>query len=178
MVTVVPYEYNQEFSNRYLAGNGILTNNSASDDKQKQSVSATATNKKYAGVSLSNFEITRTGGDSLNNNIFRGFTLTKANLQEKGSVQNTNGTNTKIANTFTYVIKPNGLTNIEIYYTRNDHKVTYHTDGANANNPTLREYQVGISLKNPINNHSNLLANGSGDDAGGTNQTGLGDFYG
>lgn len=167
MVTVTPYEYDQSKSNRQLSS-GVLINTSADDNgTARYRVDST---KRYniSGINLSTFGVS--GSKKFSNNVFRGFTLTKATAVESGSEQNTDGRHTKYSNTFTYIIKPNGETDIKIYYTRNNHSVTYNTNTSTdvTNNPDTRQYQVGISLTNPSESTLKNGKNNGSYDAGGT----------
>lgn len=161
MVTVDPYQFNQALSATTLI-NAVLNDSSPADTTVYHGVYASK--EKHSGVSLTAFDVSGNATSQLNND-YRGFTLQKT------------GDSSKRTNTYSYVIKPDGTLNIDVYYTRNNHSVTYNINSTiqqNQNNPDTREYQVPIVLKNPTGTG---IKDGKNDE-GGTDQNNTADFYG
>ena len=157
MVTLQPYWYGSvnsipdNKSTSKLSGTKLV-NSSPSDTTAKYRVTSATKSGNY---NIDTFTVA--GTSTLNNNVFRGFTLQYPQTVESSTSnnQNPNGYNTKLKNTYTYVIKPDGSTNINVYYTRNTYNVTINTNQissvANDGNPNTRQYQVSMTLQNPLN---------------------------
>lgn len=105
-----------------------------------------------------------------NDDMFRGFTL-------QGRHTDYYCENESFGNNFEhkYIVSPNGITNINVYYTRNTYRIVYQMNGGTTSNPTSRKYQVAVTFNNPSDNNS--LKNGRSDE-GGTHNSGQANFAG
>lgn len=92
---------------------------------------------------------------------------------------------TKKAGIYTFVINPDGSTNINVYYARNTYLLNIFTNqyisSVGQSNPSDRKYQVGVLLSDPINSadiDATKLKDGINDAGGSATNTGLGTFMG
>ena len=114
-----------------------------------------------------------------NDDMFRGFTL-------QGRHTDYYCENENFGNNYghKYIVSPNGITNINVYYTRNTYTIVYEMNDVhnqqNTSNSANREYQVTVTFNNPYTGDSisaGTLKNGR-NDAGSTDNTGQANFAG
>lgn len=120
--------------------------------------------------------------------MFRGFTLRVSNYETFGQEQDTIY-GTKKAGTHTFVIKPDGSTEIHVYYSRNTYSISIYTNQVDPSTsqsiPNNRKFEVDVLLSEPLNDANiagTLLKDGTNTarpDAGSTaTNTGIGTFKG
>ena len=160
LITLKPYTY--KGNNQSAPSAGKITNTS----KDTGNKSHMTINKK-SGVTPTFISTTN---NKLIDDFFRGFTLQGADANEYGEYRGINN-----RNEHSYIISPNGTTNINVYYTRNTYRIVYQMNGGTTSNPTSRKYQVAVTFNNPSDNNS--LKNGRSDE-GGTHNSGQANFAG
>lgn len=147
--TITPYEYQGVSKSENKDANNYITSNSTfpSEQSVEYAVNSTLISTTIAGDNMEN--------------IFYGFT-------PEANGENSHG------NGYSYIISPNGTTNINVYYRRNSYNNTYYTNGGTHANPSTRQYQERVSFVDAFD--GNLL-NGV-NDYNGNNNSGLGNFIG
>lgn len=160
LITLTPYTF--KGTNKSEAIDGKFENTSIETGS-----TAHMTINKQSGVVPTWKSTTNT---KLVDDFFRGFTLQGSDTDQYGNYK---GINYRTAHS--YIISPNGTTNINVYYTRNTYRIVYQMNGGTTSNPTTRKYQVAITFNNPSDNNS--LKNGTNDE-GGTNNSGKANFAG
>lgn len=160
LITLKPYTYKGNNQSAPSAGKIV---NTSRDTGNK----AHMTINKKSGVTPTFISTTN---NKLIDDFFRGFTLQGADANEYGEYRGINN-----RNEHSYIISPNGTTNINVYYTRNTYRIVYQMNGGTTSNPTSRKYQVAVTFNNPSDNNS--LKNGRSDE-GGTHNSGQANFAG
>lgn len=160
LITLKPYTYKGNNQSAPSAGKIV---NTSKDTGNK----AHMTINKKSGVTPTFISTTN---NELIDDFFRGFTLQGADANEYGEYRGINN-----RNEHSYIISPNGTTNINVYYTRNTYRIVYQMNGGTTSNPTSRKYQVAVTFNNPSDNNS--LKNGRSDE-GGTHNSGQANFAG
>lgn len=206
-ITLDPYKYEGQNQSSACTGNGIecqimrgqkitvgngkpefsLTQNSNYKSTWDKMANKYIFNTSYNNNNTTQMKITPAHGFvsrddkafKANDDMFRGFTL-------QGRHTDYYCENENFGNNYghKYIVSPNGITNINVYYTRNTYTIIYEMndvhDQQNTSNSPNREYQVTVTFNNPYAGDSmstGTLKNGR-NDAGSTDNTGQANFAG
>ena len=124
----------------------IFDNSTIFNDKNQMNVTAKYTNEAKP---------TRISGN-VDKDMFRGFTLQNSHVSNEYGEDRKNPQTQSFGNNreFTYILSPNGTTDIDIYYTRDSYTITYQMNGGVTGNNRDRLYQVSVTFNNAISNGS------------------------